>query len=57
MVTAKKEDDPEAKALEYPHLFDPYKRETIHILQDVIEFEKSPSRPVTVSETELRKAG
>ncbi len=34
------EEDPEAKALEYPHGFDPYTRETLHILQDFIAIEK-----------------
>lgn len=36
MKEAEEEDDPEAKALEYPHLFDPMKREAIEILKDLI---------------------
>ncbi len=42
------EEDPEAKALEYPHGFDPYTRETLHILQDFIAIEKS-AKPVGIS--------
>jgi len=41
MQTAKEEVDPEAKALEYPHGFDPYSREALHILQDYIALEKA----------------
>ncbi|MCF6312658.1 MAG: carboxy terminal-processing peptidase [Verrucomicrobiales bacterium] len=48
MKTAKLEEDPEAKALEYPHGFDPYVRETLHILQDLIAAEKKNS-PVGIS--------
>jgi carboxyl-terminal processing protease len=39
MKEAEEEDDPEAKALEYPHLFDPMKREAIEILKDLIVIE------------------
>ncbi len=48
MQTAKAEEDPEAKALEYPHGFDPYAREALHILQDYIALEKS-GKPVGIS--------
>ena len=47
MQTAKAEEDPEAKALEYPHGFDPYAREALHILQDYIEIEKSESAGIS----------
>ena len=59
MVTAAKEADPEAKSLEYPHLFDPYKREALHVIQDLIQIESAPegSKPVTVSEAVEKKAG
>ena len=40
MKEAVEEDDPEAKALEYPHLFDPMKRETIEIMKDFIAIEE-----------------
>jgi carboxyl-terminal processing protease len=46
----KKEKDPEAKALEYPHLFDPYKLETIHILKDFISSQIS-DKPLTITTT------
>jgi len=36
MTAAKEEEDPETKALQYPHLFDPLKRETLEILKDYI---------------------
>ena len=39
MKEAVEEADPEAKALEYPHLFDPMKREAIEILKDLIVIE------------------
>ena len=39
MKEAAVEDDPEIKALEYPHLFDPMKREAIEILKDLIVIE------------------
>ncbi|MFK5923192.1 MAG: carboxy terminal-processing peptidase [Verrucomicrobiota bacterium] len=49
MKTAvEEEEDPEVKALQYPHGFDPYKRETLHILQDYIAIEKS-AKPVGIS--------
>ncbi|MEM6278172.1 MAG: carboxy terminal-processing peptidase [Verrucomicrobiota bacterium] len=43
------EKDEEAKALEYPHKFDPYERETVQILQDLIAISKTGS-PVNISE-------
>ncbi len=48
-----KEEDPEAKALMYPHRFDPYERETVRILQDLIAISKT-GNPVNISEA---KAG
>lgn len=50
MSRGKKEDeDPEAKALQYPHRFDPYERETVRILQDLIAITETGS-PVKISE-------
>lgn len=43
------EEDPEIKALEYPHTFDPFKRETIHILEDLIAIQAAPQKPVDIS--------
>lgn len=43
------EEDPEIKALEYPHKLDPYERETLRILQDLIAISKTGS-PVNISE-------
>ena len=51
MHTEKEEEDPEAKTLEYPHGFDPYQRETLHILQDFIAARKS-AKPVGISKAE-----
>lgn len=50
MMTAKKEDDPDIKALEYPHGFDPYQRETIHVIRDLIAIDQA-NNPVDISET------
>lgn len=44
----KDEDDPELKALEYPHSLNPYQRETIRILQDLIAISKT-GEPVNFS--------
>ena len=46
-----KEDEKEEdnKALEYPHKFDPYERETVHIMQDLIAISKT-GQPVNISE-------
>ncbi len=46
MNNKNKEEDPDAKALEYPHGFDPYKLETLHILKDLIAGEVSV-KPLT----------
>ncbi len=43
MTAAKEEEDPETKALQYPHLFDPLKRETLEILKDYIDIETAGS--------------
>lgn len=43
------EDNPEAEALRYPHRFDPYERETVRILQDLIAISETGS-PVRFSE-------
>lgn len=47
--SAKEEEDEEAKALEYPHKLDPYERETIRVLQDLIAID-STGKPVSISE-------
>ena len=39
MTAAEEEEDADTKALQYPHLFDPLKRETIEILKDYIDIE------------------
>lgn len=44
----KEEEDPEVKALEYPHLMNPYQRETVRILQDLIAISKT-GKPVNIS--------
>lgn len=44
-----KENDEEFKALEYPHKFDPYERETVHIMQDLIAISET-GQPVNISE-------
>ena len=44
-----KEDDPDVKALQYPHRFDPYERETVRILQDLIAITET-GNPVNISE-------
>lgn len=46
MGNKKKDKDPEAKALEYPHGFDPYKREAINIIEDLIAAQVS-EKPIT----------
>ncbi|MCB1203382.1 MAG: carboxy terminal-processing peptidase [Verrucomicrobiae bacterium] len=46
---AAEEEDPELKQLEYPHKFDPYERETLRILQDLIAIGKT-GKPVHISE-------
>lgn len=56
MKEAEEELDPESKALEYPHLFDPMKREAIEILKDFIAIKsgkgiKSEGEGVTSSGT------
>lgn len=38
-----------SKALEYPHKFDPYERETVHVMQDFIAISKT-GLPVNISE-------
>ena len=49
MMTGMKEDeDSDGKALEYPHGFDPYKRQTVFILQDLIALQNSLN-PVDIS--------
>jgi len=48
-AAAKEEEDPEDKLLEYPHKFDPYERETLRILQDLIAIGKT-GKPVNISE-------
>ncbi len=50
MSRGKHEDEDEAdKALEYPHKLDPYVRETLRILQDLIAVNKT-GKPVNISE-------
>jgi carboxyl-terminal processing protease len=54
MQTAvEEEEDPEAKALEYPHGIDPYARETLHILKDFIAFNQS-IKPVGISKADAK---
>lgn len=48
MTGMKKDEDPDSKALEYPHGFDPYKRQSVFILQDLITIENSQN-PVDIS--------
>jgi len=43
-----KEEDPDIKALEYPHTLDPYERESINIVQDLIAISKT-GKPVNIS--------
>lgn len=43
------EEDPEDKLLEYPHKLDPYARETLRIVQDLIAIGKT-GKPVNISE-------
>ncbi|MDH4408206.1 MAG: carboxy terminal-processing peptidase [Verrucomicrobiales bacterium] len=45
----KEDEDPEDKLLIYPHKFDPYERETIRILEDLIAIGKT-GKPVNISE-------
>jgi carboxyl-terminal processing protease len=45
----KEDEDPDDKLLEYPHKFDPYERETLRILQDLIAVGKT-GKPVNISE-------
>jgi carboxyl-terminal processing protease len=46
---AEEDEDPDAKLLEYPHKLDPYERETLRILQDLIAIGKT-GKPVSISE-------
>ncbi len=48
-AAAKEDEDPDDKLLEYPHKFDPYERETLRILQDLIAVGKT-GKPVNISE-------
>lgn len=47
------EENEEDKALEYPHNFDPYERETIRIIQDLIAISRTGS-PVNFSEADTK---
>lgn len=50
------ENDPEAEALRYPHRFDPYERETVRILQDLISITETGSPvPVEISEASANR--
>ncbi|MEC5128504.1 carboxy terminal-processing peptidase [Verrucomicrobiales bacterium BCK34] len=51
---ANEEEEPEDKLLEYPHKFDPYERETIQIMQDLIAIRKT-GNPVNISEAKPEK--
>lgn len=44
-----KDKDEDHKALEYPHRFDPYERETVQIMQDLIAISET-GQPVNISE-------
>ncbi len=48
-VEEEEEEDPDAEQLEYPHKLDPYERETLRILQDLIAIGKT-GKPVNISE-------
>ena len=50
----KREEDPDDKLLQYPHKFDPYERETIEIMQDLIAIGKT-GNPVSISEAKPEK--
>jgi carboxyl-terminal processing protease len=50
MMGNKKDEDPDTKALEYPHGFDPFKRETLNILLDFISSQTS-DKPLTTTVT------
>ncbi len=52
----KKDEDPDIKALEYPHRFDPYERETVRILQDLIAISET-GRPVEISQAKPESRG
>lgn len=43
------DEDPDSKLFEYPHKLDPYERETLRILQDLIAIGKT-GKPVSISE-------
>ncbi len=51
-----KKDEKDEKDLEYPHKFDPYQRETLHILQDLIAIGETGS-PVNISEAKPASRG
>lgn len=51
---ANEEEEPDDKLLEYPHKFDPYERETIQIMQDLIAIRKT-GNPVNISEAKPEK--
>ena len=44
------EEEEDSEDLEFPHKFDPYERETIHILQDLIAIRETGSPVTTISE-------
>lgn len=44
------EEEEDSEDLEFPHKFDPYERETIHILQDLIAIGETGSPVTTISE-------
>jgi carboxyl-terminal processing protease len=48
MTGNKKDEDPDNKALEYPHGFDPFKRETLNIMLDLISSQIS-DKPLTTT--------
>lgn len=50
------DEDAEEKLLEYPHLLDPYERETIRVMQDYIAIQET-GKPVNFSSTVARAAG
>ena len=50
MSRSKEDEDEESKLLEYPHLLDPYERETIRVMQDYIAIRET-GRPVSMSST------
>ena len=50
---SKEDEDPDIEALQYPHRFDPYERETVRIVQDLIAITET-GNPVNISEVKAK---